>query len=84
MRLDSSPLVSTEWLAAHLTDPGLRVLDVRWRSRYESGRGISFDDPEDYRLGHIPGAVFGGVTGSIEIGRASACHSFRPPSRTAA
>lgn len=65
MHLDPSPLVSTEWLAAHLAEPGLRVLDVRWRSRYENGRGISFDDPEGYRQGHIPGAVFAGMVSQL-------------------
>lgn len=65
MKLDFSPLVTTEWLAAHLDDPGLRVLDVRWRSRYENGRGISFDDPEGYRSGHIPGAVFVGMISDL-------------------
>jgi 3-mercaptopyruvate sulfurtransferase SseA len=57
MTTDDSLLVSTDWLAAHLHDPGLRLVDVRWRVRYEGGRGISFDDPDEYRAGHIPGAV---------------------------
>lgn len=65
MQLGSTPLVTTEWLAAHLNDPGLRVVDVRWRSRYENGRGISFDDPEGYRSGHIPGAVFVGMISDL-------------------
>jgi thiosulfate/3-mercaptopyruvate sulfurtransferase len=63
--LDSSPLVTTEWLATHLSDPELRVVDVRWRSRYESGRGISFDDYEGYLAGHIPGAVFAGMIADL-------------------
>ncbi len=58
---DASPLVSTAWLAEHLDDPGVRIVDVRWRSRYENGRGISFDDHEGYLAGHIPGAVFAGM-----------------------
>lgn len=65
MELGSTPLVTTEWLAAHLNDPGLRVVDVRWRSRYENGRGISFDDPEGYRSGHIAGAVFAGMIADL-------------------
>lgn len=65
MELDPSPLVSTDWLATHLNDPGLRIVDVRWRSRYENGRGISFDDPEGYRSGHIPGAVFAGMVSDL-------------------
>jgi len=45
-------LVTTEWLAAELGAPDLRVADVRWyidparRGRHE------------YKAGHIPGAVF--------------------------
>lgn len=60
-----SPLVSTEWLAAHLDDPKMRIVDVRWRSRYENGRGISFDDHEGYLAGHVPGAVFGAMIADL-------------------
>ena len=60
-----SPLVTTEWLAAHLSDPQVRVVDVRWRSRFENGRGISFDDSEGYLSGHIPGAVFAGMIADL-------------------
>jgi len=63
--LDSSPLVTTEWLASRLSDPGVRVVDVRWRSRYENGRGISFDDHDGYLAGHIPGAVFAGMIADL-------------------
>lgn len=62
---DSSPLVTTAWLATHLNDPDVRVIDVRWRSRYENGRGISFDDHDDYLAGHIPGAVFAGMIADL-------------------
>ena len=65
MELDSSPLVTTEWLAAHLDDPCLRVVDVRWRSSYVNGRGVSFDDPEGHLSGHIPGAVFVGMIADL-------------------
>ena len=61
----SSPLVTTEWLAAHLNDPGVRVVDVRWHSRYENGRGISLDDFDGYLAGHIPGAVFAGMIADL-------------------
>jgi thiosulfate/3-mercaptopyruvate sulfurtransferase len=43
-------LVSSEWLAEHLGEPGLAVVDLRWR---EDGSG-----PTRFELGHIPGAVF--------------------------
>jgi thiosulfate/3-mercaptopyruvate sulfurtransferase len=49
---DPLPLVSTDWLAAHLRDPGVRVADVRWYlDPARRGR-------DAYRAGHIPGAVF--------------------------
>ena len=47
----SEILVSTEWLAERLTDPQVVVADTRW---YLQGkRGI-----DEYRAGHLPGAVF--------------------------
>ena len=45
-------LVSTEWLAEHLSDADLRVADVRW-SLLERDKGQNA-----YSLAHIPGAVF--------------------------
>jgi thiosulfate/3-mercaptopyruvate sulfurtransferase len=47
------PLVSTEWLAAHLGDPDLRIVDVRWYLLDKTKNGA-----EEYLRGHIPGAVF--------------------------
>lgn len=45
-------LVSTEWLARRLGDPGLRIADVRWSLlEREKGRNA-------YLQGHIPGAVY--------------------------
>lgn len=38
-------LVSTEWLAEHLQDPSVRVVEVDW------------DSASAYELGHIPGAA---------------------------
>lgn len=49
----SVPLtVSTDWLAAGLSDPALRVVDVRW-SLLERDKGRNA-----YLAGHVPGAVF--------------------------
>jgi thiosulfate/3-mercaptopyruvate sulfurtransferase len=45
-------LVSTEWLAAHLGDPAIRIADVRW-SLLEKGKGQA-----SYLAAHVPGAVF--------------------------
>src|SRR5439155_12001111 len=46
-------LVSTEWLAAHLGEPGLVVVDVSW---FMPGSGRSGRD--EYFGRHIPGARF--------------------------
>ena len=43
------PLVETEWLAEHLTDSNLRIVDMRWRGD-GSGREV-------YEAGHILGAI---------------------------
>ncbi|MBF9059725.1 3-mercaptopyruvate sulfurtransferase [Rhodobacterales bacterium HKCCSP123] len=50
---DPKTLVSTDWLAAHLEDPDLRVLDA---SYYLPGMGR--DAKAEYAEGHIPGARF--------------------------
>jgi thiosulfate/3-mercaptopyruvate sulfurtransferase len=44
------PLVEAPWLAAHRSDPKLRVIDFRWQEDRPGRPG--------YEAGHIPGAVF--------------------------
>lgn len=56
-------LVSVEWLATHLDDERVRVVDIRGYVRTEDlggGRqkGTYTGAPEEYAEGHIPGAVF--------------------------
>ena len=54
-----SLIVSTDWLAQHLDDPNVRIVDIR-------GHVISASEPpphyfnhrDDYLQAHIPGAVF--------------------------
>lgn len=46
-------LVSTEWLAQHLADPTLQVLDASWYLPV-TGR----DAREEFRRAHVPGARF--------------------------
>jgi thiosulfate/3-mercaptopyruvate sulfurtransferase len=48
--LSENPLVETDWLAGHLHDSNLRVVDMRWRAD-GSGREV-------YQAGHIPGATY--------------------------
>ena len=50
---DPKTLVSTDWLAAHLRDPDLRILDASWHMP-DAGR----DPRAEYEAGHIPGARF--------------------------
>ena len=53
MQDDPKTLVSTEWLAAHLKDPDLRLLDGSWYLP-QQGR----DAKAEYDAAHIPGARF--------------------------
>ncbi|MER2508201.1 3-mercaptopyruvate sulfurtransferase [Amaricoccus sp.] len=50
---DPQLLVSTEWLAAHLGAPDVRVLDASW---YLPSAGR--DAEAEFRVAHIPGARF--------------------------
>src|SRR3954449_1669809 len=56
-------LVSTEWLAAHLDDPDIRVLDSSFKQP-----GITPTARQDYDSGHIPGAVFFDIDDVAEPG----------------
>ena len=50
---DPKTLVSTQWLADHLNDPDLRILDASWYLP-DMGR----DAKAEYDAAHIPGARF--------------------------
>ena len=50
---DPKTLVSTDWLADHMKDPDLRVLDGSWFLPSEGRNGRA-----EYALCHIPGARF--------------------------
>src|SRR5579863_3853680 len=56
-------LVSTEWLAEHLTDPHVRVLDSSYKQP-----GVTPTARADYDAGHIPGAVFFDIDDVAEPG----------------
>ncbi len=53
MQDDPKTLVSTDWLAAHLKDPDLRVLDGSWYLPAQNR-----DAKAEYDAAHIPGARF--------------------------
>ena len=47
------PLVSTDWLAAHIDDPKVRIIDATFKLP-----GVLPLPIDDYLAAHIPGAVF--------------------------
>lgn len=72
---DPKTLVSTDWLAKHLRDPDLRVLDASWylpaQSRYAKA---------EYDAAHIPGARFFDID-EISDQRSSLPHMAPPPEK---
>ncbi|NTW02732.1 MAG: sulfurtransferase, partial [Oscillochloris sp.] len=57
--LSRSPLVSTAWLAEHLNDPQVRVVDIRGTVLPPTDPKPHYlTRPQDYAAGHIPGAVY--------------------------
>lgn len=55
------PLVSVDWLAAHLGDAKVRVLDASWKLP-----GAARSARSDYQEGHIPGAGFFDLDGACD------------------
>ena len=49
-------LVSTDWLAEHLNDPNVVVVDASWYMPATGRKGHA-----DYLESHIPGAIFFGI-----------------------
>jgi len=69
---DPKTLVSTDWLAAHLNDPDLRILDA---SYYLAAMGR--DARAEYDAAHIPGARFFDID-EISDGRSELPHMAAP------
>lgn len=72
---DPRTLVSTDWLAAHLKDPDLRVIDASWYLP-DAGR----DARSEYAAGHIPGARFFDID-AITDQRSALPHMAPPPEK---
>ena len=72
---DPKTLVSTAWLAAHLADPDLRVLDASWYMP-----ALARDARAEYDAGHIPGARFFDID-EISDHRSSLPHMAPPPEK---
>ncbi|MBT9245682.1 3-mercaptopyruvate sulfurtransferase [Gemmobacter fulvus] len=72
---DPKTLVSTDWLAAHLKDPDLRVLDASWHMP-DAGRNAQ----AEYAQAHIPGARFFDID-DISDARSALPHMAPPPEK---
>ncbi|QFT48162.1 3-mercaptopyruvate sulfurtransferase [Roseivivax sp. THAF40] len=72
---DPRTLVSTDWLAAHLKDPDLRVLDASWYLP-DMGR----DGRAEYDAAHIPGARYIDID-DISDARSDLPHMAPPPEK---
>lgn len=73
-------IVSTEWLAANLADPALRIFDCTTYLHYETGTGRPYSvgsGRADYQQAHIPGAGFLDLQG--ELSDASSRFNFTMP-----
>ena len=58
MTSNDDPLVSSDWLAAHIDDPKLKIIDASFKLP-----GMMPLPIDDYLAAHIPGAVFFDVDG---------------------
>jgi thiosulfate/3-mercaptopyruvate sulfurtransferase len=60
--------VTTGWLAEHLGDPGIRIVDIRGVIRpVQAPKPWYLESREEYAEGHIPGAVYvGWLTDIVE------------------
>ena len=72
---DPKTLVSTGWLAAHLENPDLRIIDASWYLP-DAGR----DPRAEYRAGHIPNARFVDID-EVSDGRSDLPHMAPPPEK---
>jgi thiosulfate/3-mercaptopyruvate sulfurtransferase len=72
---DPKTLVSTDWLAKHLRDPDLRVLDASWYLP-----AMARDAKAEYEAGHIPGARFFDIDEISDL-RSNLPHMAPPPEK---
>lgn len=75
MQDDPKTLVSTDWLARHLKDPDLRILDASWYLPQQNR-----DARAEYEAAHIPGARFFDID-DIADHRSDLPHMAPPPEK---
>ena len=73
--LTNRPLVESDWLASHLNDVDLCIVDARWRGDDSS--------PQLYVDGHIPGAVHLDWHLHLSHTEGNVCDLILPPDRFA-
>ena len=81
-------LVSTDWLERHLREPSLRVVDIRgYVKTTDLGNGRQEAEyvgaPDEYSLGHVPGAVYVDWTSDITDPDNPVPAQLAPPARFA-
>ncbi len=74
-RDDAKTLVTTDWLASHLSDPDLRIIDASWYLP-----DMKRDARAEYEAGHIPGARFFDLD-DVTDARSSLPHMAPPPEK---
>ena len=65
------PLVTTDWLAAHIDDPKVKIIDASYKMP-----GVLPLPSDDYIGAHIPGAVF------FDVGAIADPNDSRPQKAT--
>src|ERR687890_2368370 len=86
---DFDPLAQTEWLAEHLNDPDLRVVDIRgYVNKRDLGNGRQEAEylpaRVEYDKAHLPGAVYVDWTRDITDPDDPVPAQVAPPDRFAA
>jgi thiosulfate/3-mercaptopyruvate sulfurtransferase len=84
MTWDFGPLVDADWLAEHLGDPKLRVLEATVHLTPKDGGYDVRSGREDWEAGHIPGSAFADLVGDLSEPDASLNFTFPAPGRFAA
>lgn len=59
--IGTDPVVSPEWLHSRLSDPNIKVVDASWYMP-----GDNRNPFQEYKVGHIPGALFFDVDGVVD------------------
>src|SRR5919106_95540 len=82
------PLVTTVWLAGHLEDPGVRIVDIRgYVNKTDLGGGRQRAEyvgaRDEYDEAHVPGAVYVDRTRDITDPAAAVSVQVAPPERFA-